>query len=209
MATDMEESDTDEHEKPGPAKRQRLAAQSVVNHNENNQIAQEPENHVEVIDEEEERRAGEKLRCWQTCQVAMGVIDNFMNCVFENCMMTPAYHLQYDSDLLLDNEMEDTAVTMAIYNHGLVRSQNFSRPPSLISERLSNIPQTSIHTQTSSTTRSSETLLITDSELASTSAEGDCLNDTYDSDHQQDFLDRAVAEAIKKKGLSTLSVDYG
>ena len=38
---------------------------------------------------------------------------------------------------------------------------------------------------------------------------GDWLDDAYDSDHQQDFLDRAVAEAIKKKGLSTLSVDYG
>jgi hypothetical protein len=167
----------------------------------------------------------------------MGVIDNFMNCVFENCMMTPAYHLQYEPDLLEDDEMEDTAVTMAIYNHGLVRAQNFSQLPSLITDRLSDIPQNSINTrQTPSATRPAEAVLLTDSELASTSGEGnsftnsrkhfmilmkgflacnyflckgDHLDDTYDSDHQQDFLDRAVAEAIKKKGLSTLSVDYG
>ena len=30
-----------------------------------------------------------------------------------------------------------------------------------------------------------------------------------ENDQQENFLERAVAEAIKKKGLSALSVDYG
>ncbi|OXU17139.1 hypothetical protein TSAR_006437 [Trichomalopsis sarcophagae] len=210
MATDVEESDTDEQEKPGPAKRQRL--QSVTAVEASQQAPQEPVDPAEVIDEEEDRRAREKLRGWQACQVAKGFVDNTINRVLENYITSPPASYPFEDlwyRLFRGNQMEDTAITMAIRNHGLGRSLDLAQSPSLLAERVSNVPQNSENTQAPVATTSSEALLLTDSEAASNSGEGDWLDDTYDSDHQQDFLDRAVAEAIKKKGLSTLSVDYG
>ncbi|XP_058807764.1 uncharacterized protein LOC131673639 isoform X2 [Phymastichus coffea] len=209
MATDIEESDTDDHDKPGPAKRQRVVNNILPDSSslDNNDMPEDYEN--AVIDQEEDRRARAKLNSWQACQVAKGFVDDAINRVLENYIISPPASYPFEDPwyrLFQDNQMEDTAVSMAIRNYGLVRSLDLTQSPSLVNECISNVPENSENTQAPTTTATTNPLLI-DSEAASTS--GDWLDDTYDSDHQQNFLDRAVAEAIKKKGLSTLTVDYG
>lgn len=162
--------------------------------------------------DEEEKQAREKLRGWQACQVAKGFVDNTINRVLENYIMSPPLTYPFEDPwcrLFRSNQMEDTAVTMAIRNHGLVRSMDFAQAQSLFEERMPDFPRNLSGVSPQIATTSADASLLTDSEAASTSGEGDWSEDKYDSDQQQDFLDRAVAEAIKKKGLSALSVDYG
>ena len=110
--------------------------------------------------------------------------------------------------LLRGNQMEDTAVSMAIRNHGLVRSTDQTQSQISSNEEGIIVPQNFENVQGDQPSTSKNQVLDTKA-LPSDSTEDDWLNDKYDSDQQQHFLDRAVAEAIKKKGLSTLSVDYG
>ncbi|XP_023246658.1 uncharacterized protein LOC106643584 isoform X2 [Copidosoma floridanum] len=204
MATDAEESDTDEHEKPRPAKRQKI----LENQSEAELEPPDPENPEEVvIDEEEDRRSREKLRCWQTCQVIRGFIDNAINSAIENCSMSPSGTFQDPWYCLFrGNRIEDTAISAAIRNYGLIRSLDIN---SLVDEKAPNVPQSSETVQESAAAMSSEAMLTSLDKAGNSSEVESWLTSTYDSDHQQDFLDRAVAEAIKKKGLSALSVDYG
>ena len=83
---------------------------------------QETEN-VEYDDVEKQAR--EKLKRWQACQVAKGYVDNTINKVLENYIMgtSSSYSLEESRfQLFRGNDMEDTAVMMAIRNHGLVQS---------------------------------------------------------------------------------------
>ncbi|XP_023246650.1 uncharacterized protein LOC111643305 [Copidosoma floridanum] len=108
--------------------------------------------------------------------------------------------------LFRGNRIEDTAISAAIRNYGLIRSLDIN---SLVDEKAPNVPQSSETVQESAAAMSSEAMLTSLDKAGNSSEVESWLTSTYDSDHQQDFLDRAVAEAIKKKGLSALSVDYG
>lgn len=134
------------------------------------------ERHDESISEEDDRRAREKLRCWQACQVAKGFVDNTINRVLENYHKSPAMSHPFEDPwycFLHGNQMEDTAVSMAIRNHGLVPSLNHVIPfCPLVNEEASDLPEGTVNMQTAVTENSSETLVLTDSEAASTSGEG-------------------------------------
>ncbi|XP_015590309.1 uncharacterized protein LOC107265394 [Cephus cinctus] len=203
MATDVEESDTDEHERPAPSKRPRTRFLNS-DHFRSSDREQPSETQSSELSESEEaeRRARDKLKKWQACQVARGFVDNTINQLLEIHTMTPAASYSLEDPrirLFCGTEMEDTAVMMAIQNHGLVQSAelvqsaqsfgcyqqdircfcpaNRETIPSIVVGSVSNEPQ---------------------------------LNEHQDESVQQhDFLERAVAEAIKKKGLSALSVEYG
>lgn len=193
-----------------------------------------------------ERRAREKLKRWQAFQAARGIMDNTVNKVLEN-MMLPADHLDQDSTVnsivsrlrlfqgnymslhgtLLHggDSMEDTAVMMAIRNHGLVKtaklvsqSHNDRTPGCRNVCDYIGVHCSSPSSRTQDIKGSSTTLPTTSSNLLGSSNPiemGRCntsnsdADKIYDSDQPEDFLERAVAEAIKKKGLSALSVlDY-
>lgn len=163
-----------------------------------------------------ERRARERLKRWQARQVAKAFVDNTINRVLENYVVAPPFGEH--SREARANDMEDRAVAMAIRNHGLVQPANFIPDPSPRS------PERSVNdywigeqeVQVHCTCPLSEQSGIEDAAGASTEGFGreethDCwVGDKGDENNQQqDFLERAVAEAIKKKGLSALSVDYG
>ncbi|XP_063974525.1 uncharacterized protein LOC135161143 [Diachasmimorpha longicaudata] len=208
MATDVKESDTEDHERPAPAKRQCM---KIVNINDTmtHQTAQEPAPEIETEFERTERLIREKLRRWQACQMAKGFVDNTINRVMENYILGP----QVDASqfrLFRGNEMEDTAVMMAIRNHGLVHSGQFedenpiyqSFSTSMEREKFSESMNFGIPLGATSSTI-----------MSSSGHEGNCEDGVKDKNDdggdEQDFLERAVAEAIKIKGLSALSVDYG
>lgn len=235
MATDIEESDTDDHERPAPPKRQctRLKVSETIWDVEKSSVGKE-----ETIQETEnieyddvERQAREKLKRWQACQVAKGYVDNTINKVLENYIMvtSPSYSLEESRfQLFRGNDMEDTAVLMAIRNHGLVQSAGLvSQSNAFYSDKAPGYWTNSEYTDVqcsypSNRTQNSESF---ESSVATTSASSLRLNDSKgeedynrfdwdldkidESDQQENFLERAVAEAIKKKGLSALSVDYG
>ena len=131
------------------------------------------------MDEEElDRRAREKLRGWQACQVAKSFVDNTINRVLENYIMSPPFSYPFEDPwyrLFRGNQMEDTAVTMAIRNHGLVRLLDFNQSPSLINERVSNVPENSNSSEASATATAAEAPLSTETETANTSGEGSLL----------------------------------
>ncbi|KAK1117568.1 hypothetical protein K0M31_016598 [Melipona bicolor] len=235
MATDIEESDTDDHERPAPPKRQctRLKVSETIWDTEKSSVGkeetiQETEN-VEYDDAE--RQAREKLKRWQACQVAKGYVDNTINKVLENYIMvtSSSYSLEESRfQLFRGNDMEDTAVLMAIRNHGLVQSAGLvSQSNAFYSDKAPGYWTNSEYTDVQCSypfnrTQNSESF---ESSVATTSASSLRLNDSKgeedynrfdwdldkidESDQQENFLERAVAEAIKKKGLSALSVDYG
>ncbi|XP_016921984.1 uncharacterized protein LOC108003914 isoform X2 [Apis cerana] len=236
MATDIEESDTDDHERPAPPKRQctRLKATETIwdmekssNGKKMEQI-QEAEN-VEYDDVEKQAR--EKLKRWQACQVAKGYVDNTINKVLENYIMgtSSSYSLEESRfQLFRGNDMEDTAVMMAIRNHGLVQSAELvSQSNAFYSDKApgywTNNEYTDLHCfypanhksdsgnfENSVATTSTNSLRLNDSKNAEEYNRFDWDLDKIDeNDQQENFLERAVAEAIKKKGLSALSVDYG
>ncbi|XP_014487318.1 PREDICTED: uncharacterized protein LOC106751054 isoform X2 [Dinoponera quadriceps] len=217
MATDVEESDTDE--RPIPPKRQ-CTRLSKEQHTNVNMETDTLENYDEV-----ERRAREKLKRWQAFQDAKGTMDNTVNKVLEDCNMMAALDcLEEDlTDGLFhffrENDMEDTAVMMAIRNYGLVQSvepqshDDKTRTDSdyigvhcsFPSNRIQDIKDLSaaLPTTSSDPSRSSNSV-----EMERCNASNSDEDKIYDSDQPEDFLERAVAEAIKKKGLSALSVDY-
>lgn len=231
MATDIEESDTDDHERPAPPKRQctRLVKVNETiwdmekSLNENEETVQEEEN-VEYDDAE--RHAREKLKRWQACQVAKGYVDNTINKVLENYIMgTPTYSLEESRfQLFRENDMEDTAVMMAIRNHGLVQTTGLvSQSDAFYSDKAPgywtnneytdiqcSCPSNYIQVGSSVATTSTDSLRFDDSKDTDEYSGFDWDLDKIDENNQQEnFLERAVAEAIKKKGLSALSVDYG
>lgn len=236
MATDVEESDTFDHERPAPPKRQRTRCIKVDENcwemgkqpNENGDAIQEAEN-IEYDDVE--KHAREKLKRWQACQVTKGSVDNTINRMLENYITASSlsYSLE-DSRFCLfgGNDMENTAVMMAIRNHGLVQSAELvSQPDTFYNNGIAHYWANNDYTNVSCSCPSSrmqDTGNFSNS-LSASSTSSFRLNDTLetsqysesdwdadrtaDSNQQEDFLERAVAEAIKKKGLSALSVDYG
>ncbi|XP_076757712.1 uncharacterized protein LOC143427445 [Xylocopa sonorina] len=233
MATDIEESDTDDHERPAPPKRQctRLVKTETIWDTGNSgkeETIQETEN-VEYDDAE--RVAREKLKRWQACQVAKGYVDNTINILLENYIMgtSSCYSLEESRfQLFRGNDMEDTAVTMAILNHGLVQSTGLvSQSNAFYSDKApgywTNGDNTAMHCffpsdcvqsigsfENSVATTSADSLRLNNSNSAEEYNRLDWDLDKIDeNDQQENFLERAVAEAIKKKGLSALSVDYG
>lgn len=155
----------------------------------------------------------EKLKLWQAFQEEEGSMDNTINEVLAYYrMMHPPDPLEEESSVgsrfhlsYRRNDMEDTAVTMAIRNHGLVQSADLAlQPPyckcigvncsfsSKCMYELEDFPYGAVY---------------------STVETGKCdaldADKVYECDQPEDFLERAVGEAIKKKGLSALSVDYG
>ncbi|KAG7207911.1 hypothetical protein KM043_009501 [Ampulex compressa] len=235
MATDVEESDTDEHQRPAPPKRQRTRL--VKLHEtcldtekqpiEKEQLAQEIENGEY---DDAEMHAREKLKRWQACQLAKGFVDNTINRVLENYIM--GTHASYSSEdsrfcLFRGNDMENTAVMMAIRNHGLVQSAELvSQSHSFYDDKAPGYwtDNDYVDVQCSHSSDHMEGMGNFSRSMATTSAGSVRVNssdaeqynrlewradEVDDSDQQEDFLERAVAEAIKKKGLSALSVDYG
>lgn len=182
--------------------------------------------------DEVERRAREKLKRWQAFQAAKGTMDNTVNKVLEDCNMLTALDC-LEEDLteglfrfFRENDMEDTAVMMAIRNYGLVQSVdpvsqshddktlNYRTDSDCIGvhcsfpsnpSRMQDIKDLSaaLPTTSSNPSRSSNSV-----EMGRCNASNSDEDKIYDSDQPEDFLERAVAEAIKKKGLSALSVDY-
>ncbi|KAK2579982.1 hypothetical protein KPH14_012242 [Odynerus spinipes] len=236
MATDVEESDTDDHERPAPPKRQRTRCIKVDENcwetdkqsNKSEEMIEEAEN-IEYDDVE--KHAREKLKRWQACQVAKGFVDNTINRMLENYITAPSlsYSLE-DSQFRLfrGNDMENTAVMMAIRNHGLVQSTELvSQPDTFYNNGIPNYWSNSDYTDVSCSCPSSHVQGAGNfsNSIGASSASSLRLNDplepaqyngsdwdadrTADNNQQEDFLERAVAEAIKKKGLSALSVDYG
>ncbi|XP_043671571.1 uncharacterized protein LOC122630766 [Vespula pensylvanica] len=232
MATDVEESDTDDHERPVPPKRQRTRCIKVdENYWEMDKTScnskhtiQEAEN---VEHEDVERR--EKLRRWQACQVAKGFVDNTINKMLENFIVPSESYSLGDPEFRVfrGNDMENTAVMMAIRNHGLVQSTELvSQSDTFYSNGIpgywTNNDYTNVSCCPSSHMQDAGDF---SNSIAASSANSLKLHDSLeipryngstwdvgkiaDSDQQEDFLERAVAEAIKKKGLSALSVDYG
>ncbi|XP_011300306.1 uncharacterized protein [Fopius arisanus] len=207
MATDVKESDTEDHERPAPAKRQCM---KIVNsHDEmSHQTVQDskgsdtaPETEYELT----EKLIREQLRRWQACQVAKGFVDNTINRVMENYILGP----QADASqfrLFRGTDMEDTAVMMAIRNHGLVHSGQLEDEGNDIYQSFSN----SLERDES---KNFGIPLAATSSKTSPSGVDNCQENMRDKiddgGDEQDFLERAVAEAIKIKGLSALSVDYG
>ncbi|KOC61603.1 hypothetical protein WH47_05750 [Habropoda laboriosa] len=236
MATDIEESDTDDHERPAPPKRQCTRLVQAVettwdmdkSSNEKEDMTQETEN---IEYDEVERLAREKLKRWQACQVAKGYVDNTINKVLENYIMgtSTSYSLEESRfQLFRGNDMEDTAVMMAIRNHGLVQSAEIvSQSSAFYSDKApgywTNNEYTNVHCscpsnriqgignfEDSVATTSTDSLRLSNSKSSEEYNRLDWDLDTIDeNDQQENFLERAVAEAIKKKGLSALSVDYG
>jgi len=166
-------------------------------------------NGLKNIDYEEviyQMQIEEKLKSWQAFQEKEGSMDNNVNEILDyyrklrplvseeevSVDQLARFHFTFK-----ENDMEDTAVAMAIRNHGLVQSTKLAlegryckcRRKLLDSAMLSCEPVVSnVETKRCNT-------LDTDK--------------VYECDQPEDFLERAVGVAIKKKGLSALSVDYG
>lgn len=242
MATDIKESDTNDHERPAPPKRQctRLVKptetiwdmEKILNGQD--EVIQETEN-MEYDDAE--RLARVRLKRWQVCQVAKGYLDNTINKILEDSIImgtSSSYSLEESSFQLFNccsgcsNNMEDTAVMMAIRNHGLVQSAGLvSQSSAFYSDKApgywTNNEYTDVYCSCSSNrvqgvgnfenslaTTSADSLRLNDSKCSEECNRLDWDLDKIDeNDQQENFLERAVAEAIKKKGLSALGVDYG
>lgn len=157
----------------------------------------------------------EKLKLWQAFQEEEGSMDNSINEVMayyrmmhpsdplEEDSISSRFHLSYRR-----NDMEDTAVMMAIRNHGLVQSAEMAFHPhyckcigvdsfsSKCMYKVENFPYGAVYSNVE-TGRCNMRLDALDTDKV------------YECDQPKDFLERAIDEAIKKKGLSALSVDYG
>ncbi|XP_012282847.1 uncharacterized protein LOC105701028 [Orussus abietinus] len=192
MATSVDESDPDEHGRPASPKRPRRLLIEVEDSFRLEQQPPEKEAPVEAeVDpefNENERLEREELKRWQALQDARAFVDNAVNRILER-------HIMSQPTAFRGSEMEDTAVTMAIRNHGLVQSTGLvsqtSRP---ICKNGSNgicncggPPVTLCFYPTNY---------------------GQSVSETGPSSNQQeDFLECAIIEAIRKKGLSALGDD--
>ncbi|XP_053989328.1 uncharacterized protein LOC128881917 isoform X1 [Hylaeus volcanicus] len=233
MATDIEESDTDDHERPTPSKRQCTRFVKVNETFQDTVIEKSSSDKDETTQrtdnieyDEAELLARERLRRWQACQVAKGFVDNIINKVLENYIMgaPPSYPLEESRfQLFRANDMEDTAIMMAIRHHGLVQSAELVPQSSAFYSDKAPGYWTDVHCSCPSNrvqgignfgnsvaTTSANSLRLNDStDLEEYNGLDWDLNKVDESDQEENFLERAVAEAIKKKGLSALSVDYG
>ncbi|XP_046734411.1 uncharacterized protein LOC124404370 [Diprion similis] len=234
MATDAEESDTDER----PTKRLRIGDKDRVQMDqqeiETEEIvagnASREENYEEEENNEIETRARERLKKWQARQVAKGFVDNTINRVLENYVISLPFNEMYPRLNPRTDDMEDRAVAMAIQNHGLVQpTVNYvpsADPPARRNNPVNEywVREDGVIEQGRCTCPLSSEQKNKADNLAGSAASADetcgslkqdeenaCwVGDKGDENNQQqDFLERAVAEAIKKKGLSALSVDYG
>ncbi|XP_029179149.1 uncharacterized protein LOC114946673 [Nylanderia fulva] len=229
VASDDSSEDSDGHECAFfPAKRHCSTQLSEVNETHNS----DKEQHTTANTETTTNNVGnieyddiiyqiqieEKLKLWQAFQEEEGSMDNSVNEVLAYYrMMPPLMHpplLEEDSvgsRLHLSyrgNDMEDTAVTMAIRNHGLVQSVELAVEPHYYRKRLG------VDCSFSSVFKCMYELKDFPYETVYSNVEtGRCnaldADKVYECDQPEDFLERAVGEAIKKKGLSALSVDYG
>ncbi|KAF7992895.1 hypothetical protein HCN44_005239 [Aphidius gifuensis] len=228
MATDVEESDTEDHERAVPSKRQCI---QLIDDNKQQmiyQIAEQDDNHSET-ESEYDRNERLTLERWQACQVAKGFVDNTINRVMENYILGP----QADPSqfrLFRGTEMENTAVMMAIKNHGLVSDsddptefdtyiddKNSSWSNNIIQQNHSNLDNKINDTNIPYATTSSDNIFTINT--SSSIVNQDIIKDKIDDDNdniggvgggdEQDFLERAVAEAIKIKGLGAArNFDY-
>ncbi|XP_034949738.1 uncharacterized protein [Chelonus insularis] len=229
MATDVEESDTEDHERPVPPKRQCI---NVVNNTEdqNHQVHQSIQQDLSSTGASNDVLAREKFQRFQNeidKHCYMGSVDNTINQVMETYILKPPTeraHLRLFREL----EMEDTAVTMAIRNHGLVHSTEFVPRSRFRKNSLNHwssdddvhfptVANYSTDVSSKSNDSNSTQACATTSKICSprtfqqldeTIKHNWSVNKPEDGD-EQDILERAVAEAIKIKGLSALSVDYG
>lgn len=235
MATDVKESDTDDHGTPASSKRQCTSLAKVsatcwktgTQSDGKDDTAQKAEN---AEYEDAERHAREKLKRWQICQLVKGCVDNNVNQILENYIVNGSSCYPIDVSrfyLFGGNDMEDSAITMAIQNHGLVQSAGLvTQSHAFYSDETPGYWTNNEHSGTHNVCPSSRDSGIEgfSSSLANTSASLLRLNNSDvdqhsrlnwdadkidDSKQQETFLERAVAEAIKKKGLGALSVDYG
>ncbi|XP_015182188.1 PREDICTED: uncharacterized protein LOC107069406 [Polistes dominula] len=227
MATDVEESDTDDHERPVPPKRQRTRCIKVdenYSDTDNHTTSDNSEHTIQDAEnvELEDVKRREKLRRWQACQVATGVVDNTINNMLEDLIPNESFSVEEtEFRLLRESDMENTAVMMAIRNHGLVSSRELFPTPN---NRCRTAYWSNAHVSYCSSSNMQDTGGFSNS-IASSSAKSLAIFDPIEvrpyiepnsdideiatNDQQEDFLERAVEEAIKKKGLSALSVDYG
>lgn len=189
---------------------------------ESEHTVQDAEN---VEQEDIERR--EKLRRWQACQVAKGFVDNTINKMLENFILPAESYSVEDPEcrVFRGNDMENTAVMMAIRNHGLVQTADQgSQSDNFYNNETpwTNNDNTNVPCCPSSNVQETEDISNSIAASSTNSLKSNdpvevphCNGSTWDvgkiadNDQQEDFLERAVAEAIKKKGLSALSVDYG
>ncbi|XP_011686028.1 PREDICTED: uncharacterized protein LOC105448881 [Wasmannia auropunctata] len=221
VASDDEDSDADEHECAFfPSKRHCTQLSKATEpgrpdaeqHTTSANVAETPasSDYDEII---YQIHIEEKLKLWQAFQEEEGSMDNSINEVLAYYrMMHPPDPLEEESSVgsrfhqsYRGNDMEDTAVTMAIRNHGLVQSAELALQPhyckcigvdcsfsSKCMYELEDFPYGTVYSNVET---------------------GRCnaldADKVYECDQPEDFLERAVGEAIKKKGLSALSVDYG
>ncbi|XP_012235463.1 uncharacterized protein [Linepithema humile] len=228
VASDDEDSDMDEHECAFfPAKRHCTQLSGNLSSTIVDETRSDTEQHtsanmektasnVENIEYDEiiyQIQVEEKLKLWQAFQEEEGSMDNSINEVLayyrtmhpplEEDSVGSRYPLSYRS-----NDMEDTAVTMAIRNHGLVQSAELALQPhyckcigvdcsfsSKCMYELEDFPYGAVYSNVETGRCNALDTLDADK--------------VYECDKPEDFLERAVGEAIKKKGLSALSVDYG
>lgn len=222
MATNVEESDTDDDERPAPPKRQctRLSQTDDASwQTKDSQPNQEAEQEAENPEfDDAESRAREKLKRWQACQTLKGFVDNVINRVLEIFIRDDPW--SYPAGVSRGNEMEDAAVMMAIRNYGLIQSnmrasQSHTLDGGIAPGYLANVDRTGTRFYPSRSDVQPFRPMPEPIATTSTDSEGLPLpaeTEQYNSDWPESFLERAVAEAIKKKGLSALSglsVDYG
>lgn len=153
-------------------------------------------------------------------------MDNTINRVLENYVVAPSFGELHSRHNPRSNDMEDRAVSMAIRNHGLVQPASFvpnSDPPIPPDDPVNNywIGEGEMQVRCTCPLNIEQNRM---DNVAGTAGSSDQVfgrskqeeghscwvgEKGDDSNQQQDFLERAVVEAIKKKGLSALSVDYG
>lgn len=210
MATDIQESDTDYHERPASPKRQ---CTQFVKVNESFRDTEESSNekedtaqHTDNIEyDDAETCEIEKLRMWQECQVSSGYMDNFINRVLEHHMKkTSPFDNFRESTLQMVrvwSNMDDSAVLMAIRNHGLVPIAEMVS----LDEHCSSPSNYVQGVGNSVATTSADSLRLNNStDMEGYNGFDSDLDRIDESDQQVTFLERAVAEAIKKKGLRAL-----
>ncbi|EZA59469.1 uncharacterized protein LOC105275256 [Ooceraea biroi] len=175
-------------------------------------------NSLKNIDYEEviyQMQIEEKLKSWQAFQEKEGSMDNNVNEILD--YYRKMHPLVSEDEVSVDqlarfhfrfkeNDMEDTAVAMAIRNHGLVQSTKLA-----LQGRYCKCRRKLMHSAIPSECTYEGELscgpVISNVETRRRNAFD--ADKVYECDQPEDFLERAVGVAIKKKGLSALSVDYG
>ncbi|XP_076624244.1 uncharacterized protein LOC143343333 isoform X2 [Colletes latitarsis] len=220
MATDIEKSDIEESN--APPKRQ---CTQFVKVNEtfrdterSSSIKEDTVQYTDNIEYDDvEIHVRDRLKSWQECQLAKGHADNYINKLLEIYTLgEPPYSLEESSfQFFRTNDMEDTAIMMAIENHGLIGSAELVCHSSALSS--DNAPEswTGIHCSCPPThvegfinTSANSLRLSNLNDVDGYNGLDLDLDKIDESDQQENFLERAVAEAIKKKGLTAPNVDY-